>query len=254
MPNTSDTRRELLPIKVVLPDQGKERMIQPGGPEAKPFVPVDRAYRTRLQKEISAVRQLVTTQVQDVGSAAMRVKLRTKAVAKSHRPIGLFSDISCPIIGAGKLGELFVKATPRGLTRLARNIEINEAKSIVKEISTIEVIEPITPVFRRKRLSPIEILKKSPRRNDGFVLQVRLFDFGQEDQRKHIEHFQSICEKRNLTVDQKGYDNASQVFAVRCKDVADVEAFTHTKCSFSETYAVDKYPSSANVEFLSAAV
>lgn len=72
-------------------------------------------------------------------------------------------------VGAGKLGELFVKATPRGLTRLARNIEINEAKSMVKEISTVEVVEPITPQFRRRQLSPIEILKKSPRRSNGFV-------------------------------------------------------------------------------------
>jgi serine protease AprX len=230
MPKVTDmnARRELLPIKVVLPDQGKERLIPAGGSEAKPFVTVDRAYRTRLQKEVAAVRQLVTTQAKDVGSAPMRVKLRTKAVAKSHRPTGLFSDSSCPIIGAGKLGELFVKVTPRGLTRLARNIEINDAKSIVKEISTVEVIEPITPLFRRKQLSPIEILKKSPRRKNGFVLQVRLFDFGQDDQKKHIEHFQAVCEKQNLAVDQKGYENASQVFAVRCKDVNDVEVVSNT--------------------------
>ena len=230
MPDVNDNnpRRERLPIKLVLPKQGKERLIQPGGSEPKPFVTVDRAYRTRLQKEVAAVRQLVTTQAKDTGSAPMRVKIRTKAVAKSHRPTGLFSDSSCPIIGAGKLGELFVKATPRGLTRLAQNIEINEAKSIVKEISTVEVIEPITPLFRRRQLSPIEILKKSPRRSDGFVLQVRLFDFGQEDQQKHIQHFRSVCEKRNLILDQNGYEHASQVFAVRCKDVNDVEVVSNT--------------------------
>jgi hypothetical protein len=103
MPNTGATR-ERLPIKLVLPKQGKERLVPAGGSEAKPFVVVNRAYRARLQKEVAAVRQLVTTQAKDTGSAPMRVKLRTKAVAKSHRPTGLFSDSSCPIIGAGKLG------------------------------------------------------------------------------------------------------------------------------------------------------
>ena len=42
----------------------------------------------------------------------MRVKLLSQAAAKSHRPEHLFSPQSCPIVGGGSLGELFVKATP----------------------------------------------------------------------------------------------------------------------------------------------
>ena len=188
----------------------------------------DRAYRARLQKEVIAVRQVATAQAQDVGSVPVRVKLRNKAAAKSHRPTGLFSDISCPIIGAGRLGELFIKGNTRGLNRLARNIEINDAKSIVKEISAVEVIEPITPQFRRKNLSSLEIIKRSPRKKNGFLLQVRLFDFGQDDQPKLVQNFQGTCNQRNLAFDQNGYGETSQVFAVECKNVEDVEAISRT--------------------------
>jgi serine protease AprX len=188
----------------------------------------DAAHRTRLKNEVAAVHRLVNVQAKSTGSAPMRVKLRSEAVAKTHRPDqSLFSESSCPIIGAGKLGELFVKATPNGLTRLERTIELNESQVIEKELSTVEVIEPVTAQFRRRELSSIEILKKSPRRRNGFMLQVKLFDFELDDQPKHIQEFRSVCEKRGIVFDQDGYDPASQVFAVQCKDVEDVETVSN---------------------------
>lgn len=225
--NLRSAAGERLPIKLILPKQGKEKLQPSGGPPSTPFVTVDDKLRSRLRNEVVAVRQAIVHQVQRTGSAPVRVKLRLKAAAKSHRPHNLFSDASCPIIGAGRLGELFVKATPRGLSRLASTIEGNTAKSIVKELSTVEVVEPITPQFRRRNVSPLDILKRSPRRENGFLLKVRLFDFGQDDQGKLIEDFHAICKQRNLGVSQSGYASTSQVFAVECKTVEDVEAMSN---------------------------
>ena len=48
-----------LPIKVILPRQGKERAVQGGGGPATPFVAVDQKYRTRLRNEVVAIRAAV---------------------------------------------------------------------------------------------------------------------------------------------------------------------------------------------------
>lgn len=216
--------RERLPIKVILPKQGKEKIVPGGRSKSAPFVTVDADFRGRLRNEVIAVRQAIVHQVPRGGKAPARVRLRLKAAAKSHRPERLFSEASCPIIGAGRMGELFVKASPDGLSRLARTIKENRTQQIIKELSSVEVIEPITPQFRRQNLQPLEILKRSPRRRKGFLTRVRLFDFGGNDQDRVVEDFHENCQLRKLAVDQNGYPPTSQVFAVECQTVEDVEA------------------------------
>src|SRR5579863_4488971 len=144
--NSSGQNRSLLPIKLILPNQGRERLAPAGGGPAIPFRRVDRAYRESLGAQVTAMRRTVVSTSARVSVAPMRVKLLPQASAKSHRPERLFSRDSCPIIGAGRLGELFVKASPAGLEKLAREIETNEASAVIKELSSIEVIEPITQV------------------------------------------------------------------------------------------------------------
>src|ERR1035438_1232347 len=111
-------RQERLLIKVIMPKQGMERKVSGGGAPPKPFRPVDARYRGRLSNQVAAIRAAIVPQIRTSGAAPVRVKLLSKAVAKSHRPEHLFSPQSCPIVGGGSLGELFVKATPQGLDRL----------------------------------------------------------------------------------------------------------------------------------------
>ena len=171
-------RTERLPIKLIMPKQGTERKIKPGGTPPKPFRTVDGTYRSRLSHQVKAIRSAIEPQVSRSGAAPVRVKLLSKAAAKSHRPEHLFSRQSCPIIGAGRLGELFVKATPQGLERLAEIIESNESDRITKELSCVDTIEPVTPAFRRGGVEARDVLRRSPRGKDGFVMRVRLFNFG----------------------------------------------------------------------------
>src|SRR5882672_11081618 len=113
MPDSSNHQRgERLPIKVIMPKQGTERRIQTGGTPPKMFRNVDRQYRTRLSHQVTAMRQALIPQIRRTGTAPIRVKLLSSASAKSHRPEHLFANDSCPIIGAGRLGEIFLKATP----------------------------------------------------------------------------------------------------------------------------------------------
>lgn len=210
-----------------MPKQGTERRIQGGGPPPKPFRTVDANYRSNLSNQVSALRNAIIPQIQNTGTAPIRVKLIAKAAAKSHRPENLLSQQSCPIIGSGRLGELFVKATPRGLDRLGDLIKNNQSDRIKKELSCIETIEPITPVYRRRGREAVDVLRRSPRGKQGFVTRVRLFNFGKDgDQPRLVDDLATTCRQRNLGLSRAGYSVSSYTYAVECKDVADVEALS----------------------------
>src|ERR1017187_10383161 len=211
-----------------MPKQGTERKIKPGGTPPKPFRTVDATYRSRLPHQVKAIRSALDPQVSRSGAAPVRVKLLSRAAAKSHRPEHLFSRNSCPIIGAGRLGELFVKASAEGLERLASDISSNESDRMVKELSCVEVIEPITPAFRRAGLEASDILRHSPRGSKGFLTRVRLFDFGAGDQDRLVADFRALCERRAMGVKSGGYSPASFTYEVECESAEDVESLART--------------------------
>ncbi len=223
MPNDTP-RRERLPIKLIMPNQGAQRKVPGGGPPPKPFRTVDETYRGRLANQVAALQEAITPQLSRIGAAPVRVKLIPKAAAKSHRPENLLSAQSCPIIGSGNFGELFVKATPQGLQKLSDTIKRNQSDRIIKELSCIESIEPVTPVARRRGLDAGEVLRKSPRAGRGFMTCVRLFNFGMSgDQEKIVEDFEATCRARNLSVKTEGYSPSSFTYGIECREVADVE-------------------------------
>lgn len=220
-------RPDRLPIKLILPRQGAEKRVPGGGTPPKPFRTVDAAYRQRLSKEVSAIRDALLPQMKQTGAAPVRVKLLTKATAKSHRPENLFSAETCPIVGAGKLGELFIKATPEGLARLTRTIEVNDAERIKKELSCVDMIETVTPVYRRRGVDAQEVLRRSPRSERGFATRVRLFNFGNDDdQPRLVANFEEECRRRKLAISTAGYTPGSYVYGVECRSVDDVETLS----------------------------
>ncbi len=179
------TNRDRLPIKLILPRQGSESRVSGGGGAKVPFRTVDAAFRQRLHTQVDSIRTALTSQIARSGSAPVKVRLLRKASAKSHRPDTLFSNKTCPIVGNGALGELFIKATQSGLNALADQINSNTSDKIVKELSCVESIEPISPQERRRGRESLDILKGSPRGRDGFITRVRLFDFGRSDGELH---------------------------------------------------------------------
>lgn len=227
MPTSDKRSAQRLPIKLILPKQGQERKVPGGGGLRAPFREITGEYRGSLRSQVRGIESAVgVLQRTSKGPAPVRVMLIRKAVAKSHRPTRMFSDRSCPIMGAGRLGELFVKATPGGLAALGDMIERDESPIGRKELSSIETIEIVTPDFRRGRSSSADILRQSPRVDDGFQTRVRLFDFGSEDQGQAIKEFEKLCRDRKLVLDQNGYDPRSYVYGVRCRTADDVEALS----------------------------
>lgn len=224
---TRPPRYDRLPIKLIMPKQGTERRITAGGTPPKPFRAVDAKYRSQLSNQVAALRSAIVPQIRRTGTAPIRVKLLSKAAAKSHRPEHLFSPESCPIIGSGRLGELFLKATPAGLDRLADIIENNKSDRMTKELSCVEAIEPITPLYRRGGVEAKDVLRRSPRGEHGFVTRVRLFNFGADsDQPKLVDDFESTCRKRDIRLSQDGYSPSSFTYGIECRDIDDVEALS----------------------------
>ena len=210
-----------------MPKQGTERQVTGGGTPPKPFRNVDAEYRAGLSKQVAAVRRAVVPQIQRAGVAPLRVKLLSKAAAKSHRPEHLFSSLSCPVIGAGRLGELFVKATIEGLDSLTETIANNQSDQMTKELSCVEAIEPITPALRCGGMEAKEVLQRSPRRRDGFIARVRLFDFGSaHDQARPVEDFENTCPDLEIRASREGYSASSFTYETECRGVEDVEALS----------------------------
>ncbi|MBI4369152.1 MAG: S8 family peptidase [Elusimicrobia bacterium] len=212
-------------IKVILPRQGTERKVEPGGTPPKPFRTVTHLFRQSLSVRLNAVRENVRS-VGKLGVAPVRVRLIKEASAKSHRPESIFSSQTCPIIGAGKLGELFIKGTDAGLAKINKLVLEGNAANVKKEISTIETIEPVTPEFRRNGISPEDILRRSPKDGERFVLKVQLFEFGNEDQIRIYKDFVERCRAANIPIDQGGYSESSAYLRATCKDAAQVESLS----------------------------
>lgn len=225
--STNRSPADRLLIKVIMPKQGAERKVQGGGSPPKPFRKVDAAYRSRLTKQVSAIRDAVLTQIKTTGVAPIRVKLIAKAAAKSHRPEHLFSGDTCPIVGSGRLGELFLKATPSGLKNLVEVIESSSTDRIVKELSCVETIEPITPSFRKGGFDSQSLLRSCPRGEHGFVTRVRLFDFETEQEQERLfADLQSVCNQNKLPISTRGYSPKSNAYEVQCRSVNEIDVLS----------------------------
>ena len=225
----SRTDRPRLPIKVILPRQARERSVQGGGSNQRPFCPVDTEFRERLGRQVRALRKAIAPVASKTGGVPARVRLHRLAMAKSHRPGNLFSSKTCPIIGAGSLGELFVKATPDGLDKIAAKIHSGDSQQIVKELSTVSTVEPVTPDVRRGGRTARDILQDCLRRPNGFLARVRLFDFGDGgEQGKVYKDFLRTCRLRETPVESVGYSETSFTYGVTCASVDDIEAIADT--------------------------
>jgi serine protease AprX len=228
MAERPEGRAERLLIKLILPHQGVERRVAGGGSPPRPFRAVTREFRGRLANQVSAIRTAIRPAMARTGGAPVRVRLLSKAFAKSHRPETLFSDRTCPVIGAGRLGELFLKGTVDGLNALEEMMRSNMGDLVSKEISSIENIEPITAEFRRDGLAPEELLRRSPRKGNAFATQVQLFDFGPgRGQDALVRDFLSACEASAIQVGRGGYTESSYRFEADCRDVRAVETISN---------------------------
>lgn len=136
-----------LPLKVVPPRTQDFYRPEAGGGAKKVFATVDTEFRGALSAQVIEIRDHFITAFKEFPDvpAVARARVRSDAVAKSHRPVSLLSQRTCPIIGAEGLGELLLSVTPKGLERLAHRIETDTSKEAIANLSTLESFEAFLP-------------------------------------------------------------------------------------------------------------
>lgn len=166
--------RPLLPIKVVLPAEGDVSHPEGAGGSRKQFGEVTPEVRDTLVDQIRSLEIFFSPSFSarpDV-PAVGRVVLKRKALAKSHRPSSLLTDQTCPVIGTGKFGDLFVSVQPEGVRRLAQRVATSDSKAGRANISVIDRVEPYTPEDVLGSRSPVLLYEQFER--DG-ELKLKLF-------------------------------------------------------------------------------
>lgn len=227
MSDQAEVSGSRLPIKVLVPRQGVEKTVPGGGSPPTPFRIVDGEFRNQLMRELSAIVVAQGRDLDSLGVIPLRVKIRKKARAKSHRPKHLFSEATCPIVGSGMLGDLILKATRRGLAELQGLLETGDSAQMIKEISTVESIEPVTAHYRLHEQASAAVLRECPRRGSGFAVKVRLFDLGDQNARdKVIEQFSSFCSREGVIADSQGYSPGSMTYSVVCTTSEQLDKFS----------------------------
>ena len=101
-----------------------------------------------------------------------KVVMKEKAIAKTHKPNNLFNDNTCPMVGGGKLNEIYVKITPEGINNLEKEIKNTKAQSKKAEMTKIEKIEMYTSD---------DVLKINLKKIEG-PLKIKLFDYKNDKQ------------------------------------------------------------------------
>lgn len=164
------------PIKLINLRKEDIKKNQNTGGEKKVFQEVTRDLREHFSGKVTEISKLFESRFQkypNVPSVA-KVKLRSDAIAKSHRPTSLFSTSTCPIIGVGQSDELYIEVTPNGLTQLAEKITSSTAKITKANISTLDDITAYTP----KDIIDNATFAKLKELNSKH-LKIKLFDFHQ---------------------------------------------------------------------------
>ena len=135
------------PLKVVPQLERDYYKPDGGGGPKKIFGEVTSELRDALVLQVNSINEYFSqsfTENPDLPAVAC-LKIKPDAIAKSHRPISLFSAQTCPIIGAEGLGELLISVTPQGLSNLNTKIASGKTKQIVANISTLVSLSPFLP-------------------------------------------------------------------------------------------------------------
>ena len=215
-------------IKVILPKQGQEQKKAGGGKAPEPLKPVTPEFRQSLLTQLSGIEEVFALTPPQGAVVPARVKLEVQAQAKTHRPDKLFSPETCPIIGAGLPGELFVKMTPHGVEALRQQIAGSSSRQMVKEISTVTEITPVSAEQRLAGSDPEEVLETAPksrrkRAQGRRLIKVKLFDFDEPvEQEEQTKRFERLLKQQKLPFSRQEVFANQDIYIVECASASDV--------------------------------
>ncbi len=149
-----------------------------------------------------------------------KVVMKEKAIAKTHKPNNLFNDNTCPMVGGGKLNEIYVKITPEGINNLEKEIKNTRAQNKQAEMTKIEKIEMYTSE---------DVLKINLKKIEG-PLKIKLFDY--KDDKQNEKNKEIFLKK----IKELGIDNqisklysykTMEVYSLKCNDINKIKQLSN---------------------------
>ncbi len=159
-----------------------------------------------------------------------KVIMKDKAIAKSHKPNSLFSNETCPMIGTGKLNEIYIKMTPEGISKLENEINTTSVQIKQSELTKIEKIE---------RYNSDDVLKVDAKEISE-PLKIKLFDFKNDEQ--NLKNEQKFIEKikemglQNKILKLETYKTMT-VFSLECNDIEKIKKLS----SYQGIKTIDRF-------------
>lgn len=201
------------PVKRVTFSPEDTRIVKfDGGGPSRLFKDVTDEFRNKLILQIEdSITNLLDSELE---SFAMIVELESEALAKSHRPISIFNDNTCPFIGdigidsTNKVGRFLVKATRNGLMNLYKRISEVSANSPLAALSTVKNLRTYYPNINISHFEG---------ENDFVIRLIHLLDY--ELDRKNEESFYIFLHKNNVKYNR--ISNDIPLFRVQCGEGQD---------------------------------
>lgn len=220
----SDLNHPIIRIAPAAADHQPRPGVRGGGPTE--VVPVTPELRRELSVMVTATAARLAPTLGGWGGlpAVVTLKLRQRALAKSHRPTTLLQRVGMLPIGARKLGELLLPAKEASLRNLDRIIQESTAKQIKANISTIDGLAAYTSddvlgvavddVQYRNALASWVRARKA------FLLETFDFNDAKIDStiRRNLDQFFAQRDVARLYPDH----NLGRMFFLRCNRVEDV--------------------------------
>ncbi len=222
--------KEYLPIKVVIPRKEDYEKPHGGGGGAKIFCVVTNEIRDKLADQVLSVREQFAASFKKFPGvpAVARVVMKPLAEAKSHRPDSLFNEKTCPVIGAGNLGELFVSVSPQGLDSVAKEIVQSKTEKVEANISAVSNIQAwgrAEVMGEKKAVELGEACKNTKSR----ALKIRLFNHNSlEKNTRVIKAFKGLLDTNQIEkLAEVRYFEGSSVYRLDITSEAVIKALSN---------------------------
>lgn len=205
---------------IVVSTTNKDHRPPPGprGGAPKLFSPLSQSERLELASQAQDIMNELSASCEHTKApAVVKVTLKEKALAKSHRPINLFNEKTCPIIGTLDFGEILISATQSGLRSLKQKILKNTSQKTVANLTTIEKIELYSELERLNGYSEEKITSLIL---DGNTLKIRLFNHN--DQTKNeilLEELFDFATKNKISIKRVVYGKDNEFFTTKINDL-----------------------------------
>lgn len=230
-----------LPIQVVLPRKEDFKKVKGMG-NKKMMGPFTDELRQNTASQFNKLIEYFDKRFDEYPNVPCigKVIMKEKAIAKTHKPTRLLSDNNCPIIGAGKMDEIYIKVTRRGVKHTVEEILNSETEDLKVNITKIDKIEPYTE-YDILNSYDIQTFYDYVTKNKK-AMKIKLFDYDNEIENFYCRsEFEKLIAKLNLdeNINQIEYTDRLIAYKLECYNLEKIKEILR----FSGIKSISFFPS-----------